>query len=674
MSVRSHLLVLSSVLVGLLPTAPGVSAQKPSLDHDDYDRWNRIQGDRLSNDGRWLAFTLVPGDGDPVLQVRGTDGGASMTVQRASGPRFSADSRWVVATVPPAHTVIDSMRRAEVDRDDLPGDSLILVDLEGFSGSGFDAEAATTRMGEIHSFGLSEEGAFLAIHLPAPNDEGSEPDRDDTPGDDEEEEARDRGRVGTPLLLRDLSSGREFRFKEVSSFAFTDDGSHLFLTRTTADGDGDGVVRIATGSGEAIDVVSGPGRYARLSVQPDGHRAVFLTDRDAADEDAGTMAVYVADDARAGRVVAQASTPGMPSGWGVSSEESPSLSPSGTRVFFGARMPSIPVDPELEDQLDDEVVRVDVWSWTDDRLQPMQLLQLEADTGRAYLSLVPFEGGTVVPLATPDVPSVRLVEDGDGDVALGSSDLPYRTLVSWDARYSDAYVVDLAGGRATMVGEKLRGTARISPEGRWVYWWDGDRRGWFARSSAGGDEFSLTAGVPHPVHNELDDHPDAPPAYGEAGWTAGDAAFLVYDRHDLWAVDPTRPGSPRAVTDGVGRRDGLRFRLVDTDPDEAAVPTTTPVLLRAFDLYTKESGLYRDRLDGSAPPLRLRMDEAQLSSPRKARDADRFLFTRQTFEDFPDLWVSGPDFDDAMKLSEANPQQDASSTSQRASIRPVSGP
>jgi dipeptidyl aminopeptidase/acylaminoacyl peptidase len=660
MSVRSQALVPSLVLVGLLAAAPGVSAQKPSLDHDDYDRWIRIQGDRLSNDGRWLAFSLVPGEGDPTLQVKATEGGASLMVARATGPRFSANSRWVVATVSPAHAVVDSMRRAKVDRDDLPGDSLVVIDLGGFSGSGFDGDAATTRLGEIRSFGLSEEGNYLAVHLPAPEDDEAEPESDEPPGadEDEDEEARDRGRVGTPLLLRDLTTGREHRFEEVTSFVFTDDGRHLFLTRTTEDGAGDGVLRVATGSGDAIEVASGPGQYSRLSVQPDGHRAVFLTDRDADDEEAGTMAVYVADDAGVGRLVAQASSPGMPSGWAVSSDESPSLSPSGTRVFFGARMPSIPVDPALEDQLDDEVVRLDVWSWTDDRLQPMQLLQLEDDTTQAYLSLVSFGGGEVVPLATPDVPTVRLVDDGDGDVALGISDVPYRTLVSWDASYSDAYVVDLAGGMATLVGEKLRGSARISPEGRWVYWWDGDRRGWFARSSAGGEEIALTAGLPHPVHNELDDHPDAPGSYGEAGWTEDDGSFLVYDRHDLWAIDPTRPGSLRSVTDGLGRREGLRFRLVDTDPDEEAVPTDTPVLLSAFDLRTKQSGLYRDRLDGAAEPVRLRMDDAQISTPQRARHADRFLFTRQTFTDFPDLWVSGPDFDDAQKLSEANPQQE----------------
>ena len=41
----------------------------------------------------------------------------------------------------------------------------------------------------------------------------------------------------------------------------------------------------------------------------------------------------------------------------------------------------------------------------------------------------------------------------------------------------------------------------------------------------------------------------------------------------------------------------------------------------------------------------------------KAAKADKFLFTRQTFVEFPDLRVSGPGFKDAKKITDANPQQ-----------------
>jgi dipeptidyl aminopeptidase/acylaminoacyl peptidase len=41
---------------------------------------------------------------------------------------------------------------------------------------------------------------------------------------------------------------------------------------------------------------------------------------------------------------------------------------------------------------------------------------------------------------------------------------------------------------------------------------------------------------------------------------------------------------------------------------------------------------------------------------RKAAEADRLIFTRQTFERFPDYWVSDLDFDDPRRVTEANPQ------------------
>jgi dipeptidyl aminopeptidase/acylaminoacyl peptidase len=50
-------------------------------------------------------------------------------------------------------------------------------------------------------------------------------------------------------------------------------------------------------------------------------------------------------------------------------------------------------------------------------------------------------------------------------------------------------------------------------------------------------------------------------------------------------------------------------------------------------------------------------EEAAFSTPVKAANADKYLFTRQTFVEYPDLRVSGPEFKDSKKISDANPQQ-----------------
>ena len=50
-------------------------------------------------------------------------------------------------------------------------------------------------------------------------------------------------------------------------------------------------------------------------------------------------------------------------------------------------------------------------------------------------------------------------------------------------------------------------------------------------------------------------------------------------------------------------------------------------------------------------------DDASFSTPTRAAKADRFLLTRQTFVEFPDLRISGPNFKDSKTVTNANPQQ-----------------
>ena len=44
----------------------------------------------------------------------------------------------------------------------------------------------------------------------------------------------------------------------------------------------------------------------------------------------------------------------------------------------------------------------------------------------------------------------------------------------------------------------------------------------------------------------------------------GDGSVLVYDRYDIWQLDPTGVKPAVDVTDGVGRRNNIQFRLADT--------------------------------------------------------------------------------------------------------------
>src|SRR5690606_22926420 len=149
----------------------------------------------------------------------------------------------------------------------------------------------------------------------------------------------------------------------------------------------------------------------------------------------------------------------------------------------------------------------------------------------------------VVQLATPEMPNVDVADRGDGAVALGASNLPYRKAIQWGEDGNDYYLVEVQTGRATKVIEYLPGSffcgARLSPEGRWVTWYNPHERQWFAMDTRSRQQRVISSGVEHALHNELHDAPSLPGSYGSAGWTAGDELFLVYDAHDIWALDPT---------------------------------------------------------------------------------------------------------------------------------------
>ncbi len=634
-----------ALALSVLVTAPlALSAQqKIPLEHDAYAIWNSIQDEDFSREGRWLVYRLVPGDGDATLVAENLEDGRRVTVPRGADPGFTADSRFLVALVEPAEATVDAAR-AEGSRD-APGDSLLILSLTDLS---------ETRVADVRSFRLPGDGGAWMAYLMEEDADGEEEEEEGqaaAAGEEDEEDGPPRLDDGTELVVRDLATGQERRFDHAATYAFSGNGGALYYTASGQDGAADGVFRVGAVGG-AETVAGGEGRYLGLAVADEGAVA-FLTDRDDRGAGAPAFSLYAAREGAATVQVAPGAE-ALPDDWAPSEHGEVSFSGSGGRVLFRTAPRPLP-DPEDETP-EDERVQVDVWNWKDPLLQPMQLVQLEDELERSYQAVLDLGSGRVVQLATTEVPDVTVADDGDGAVAMGRSGLPYGPLVSWEASYADLYVIDVADGSRRRVAEKVRGQGSLSPDGGYITRWDGDRRIWVAIDTGSGDEIDLTGGIDAGFHRVLDDRPDLPGSYGSAGWTAGDAAFLVYDRYDIWAVDPTAAAAPRNLTRGAGRASDTRFRYVDLDTADPVVPSGE-VYLSAFHLYDKSSGLWRGDFDAGAAPERLIAGDVRYAGLLRAQDAEVFAYTRSTFEEFPDLWVAGPALGDSRKVTDANPQQ-----------------
>ena len=691
---------------------------KKPLDHDVYDTWLRIQGETLSSDGTWVLYSLLPGDpeGDGTLKIRSVAGEQRWEIVRGSSAAFTWDARHAIYLVRPNQDDVKAKRKAlqkakakDIDNK-LPKAKLEIIDL---------ASGQVVTIDRVKSYRIPEkaggwvayllekpleppdtkteakqeqpEGAPEATPPATPPAEEKKPEAAAAANDEKKDEKKKD--PGTTLVLRNLATGAEMRFEDVIEYALSEDGTSLMFATSVkppsppdakaapANGDAgkvaqaeaaaapvetpaatDGVHIVTTSTGAAVKVMSGLGHYKSLAIDKPGKDFAFLSDRDTYEDRQPEYKVYHwAAPMNDARMLAAQGSPGIPDGWWVSDNGRLSFSEKGSRLFCGTAPRPEPEKTAEEKEAEAEIKKavLDIWNWQDQRLQPQQLIERQRDLDRTYQAVIHLDTAALVQLANEDMPGVDIANKGDGDLALAVTDLSYEMLSSWDTpSYNDAWLIDVRTGEREKVLERMQARMSLSPLGKYLLWWDGHARHWFAMNTATKKIANLTEVLPHAVHDELHDSPSIPGSEGSAGWVEDDQGVLLYDRYDIWLAHPDGFFPPSCVTDEYGRANHLRLRFIDLDPDEEHIDSKAPMLLSAFNERTKASGFARDIARGTEPPHTLIMADERFGRPQNAEESDELLLTRERFEIFPDLWIADPEFKGLSRLSRANPQQD----------------
>jgi len=629
----------------LIPVGIGFTqdpAGKKPLTYDAYDSWRSIQDTVLSRDGVWLAYALVAQEGDGELVVRNLQTDRETRFPRGRNPLITPDGRFLIYRIVPLQSDLDKAKKEKKKDEEKPKDGLGIIDLASGKQDMFE---------RVKNFQIPEEGngwvAFLMEKKVPPKDEKKEEKKVEptVPGEKGKAKKEKPKDPGTDLQIRRLETGETKLIPEVTGFAWNRPGTLLAYTVSSEKPEQDGCFLWKGANGEATALLTGLGHYQSPVFARDVDLMAFLSDRDDYPADHPQFKLYFWNGKDPARELAARNTPGIRTGWAVSANGKLEFSRDGSRLFFGtAPTPK----PEPEDQ---ETVKVDIWNWQDPLLQTIQKVQAETEAKRSYRAVCQLRSGKIVPLATPEIPEIVLSHEGDR--VLGSSDVPYRPLASWDTEYKDYYLIDLQTGAAKRVLEKRRSQATFSPGGRYLLYFTETDGHWYTYRIADGHTVDLTTSLTVSFSQEDWDTPDLAAAYGTAGWLEKDRAVLIYDRFDIWRMDPDG-GSAVNLTRG---RDHNRInRYLRLDPEEKAIPDGQPLLLQVTDDRTKASGLARLEAGGAMKSLLFL--EKQVGRPLKSKQADRFVFTQQRFEEFPDLWVSDGTFTSPRQISHANPQQD----------------
>lgn len=670
------------------------TASKRSLQHRDYDSWRSIQSQVLSSDGKFLAYGLFPEEGDGELVVRNLATGKEVRESAGAIPpapdntnfeapagegggggrgihiAFTHDNRYVISSAFPPKADVDKAKKEHKRADEMPRGSMIIVDVTAMS---------ATHVSDVASFEVPELGASYVAYLKGPK-AGSGGAAPESNQDSYADQGRGRGgnaaagrgrqKYGSDLMLRDLHSAKERSFEEVAEFTISKDAKALVFAVAAHKEESNGVYSATPGNDAAASVLlAGKGRYMKLTWDFSQDKLAFLSDRDDAASKPAKFAAYVWDRSGAPVEIVSNATAGSHAGWAIFDRGAMNFSRDGSKLFVSCAPVAEIAEAEKEGpppatnavSTDDKVV-ADLWNWHDDYIQPMQKVRAPQERTRSYRAVVDLADKKFVQLSDPTM--IGLTPSDDGRMALGMDDRQYRHMVDFDGTYNDIYLVDTATGARRLTLKQYRGGGgggrggaggvQFSPDGKYLLAFK-DKQ-WWSIASADGSMTNLTAKLGQPFFNVEHDTPDEPPSYGSAGWTKDGKWALVYDEFDVWAVSPDGAQSKKLTS---GRASRTEFRVVRTDAqdeEERGIDPSKPLLLRAENTETRDTGFYSLASFDHGEPVKLLMGPRNYRVLGKAKDADVLMATATTFHDEPDIFITNSTFHEMKKATDANPQ------------------
>jgi len=657
-----------------LATAISLYGQsKPPVPPSDYGQWESLATFReyggLSPDGKWLAYAVTRSNRNNELRVTNIADGTTKTIAFGAEPAFSSDSRWVAYSIG-----ISEAQEEKLKKEKKPVPKKIgILNLTTGDLSTVDG---------IESFAFSPDGAWLAMRRTPPEkkDSSDASEVDDTP-------------AGAALLLRQLSTGRDASFGNVSEYAWQNvpkTGTLLAMTINAEDKTGNGIqiFDVHTGAVRVLDTSASV--YSGLSWRKkSADLAVLRAKSD--DHHEGPTQVALAwtnlgQSSESAPVYDPTADAKFPAATRTVSFHKPEWALDGGIVFLGLAKwedkigePAKPATPAADatktadasksndasakdtgaaknkDKDEDEQPAVDVWNWRDVEVMPKQKLNAKNDRQKNMLAAWHLGKNSLVPLGK-DLDE-RITPLKHQSLAVSADWSAYAMERSIGRPAADIALVDVSAGARTKIQDGLNDDHYLeeSPGGRYLLYFHDDH--YWTVNTATHAVVNITQNAQTSfVDRESDWTIKQKPPFGIAGWTKDDAAVILYDKFDLWQVAPDGSHAVR-LTDGA--TDQIRHRYEKLAPEEEWIDTSKPIYLSLFGIRSKKSGFARLQpgASGALTEEHLVLLDKSLDRLAKAKDADVFEYVQQTFVESPNAFIAGPDLKSAKAVTKTNPFQ-----------------
>ena len=600
------------------------------MDPSVYENWNSIRSAAITNNGNWISYNQDPGKGDKNLVLYDNRNHKEYRFPRSSAATHDFASKFIAFSAHAPYDTVQAMKRRKVKKKKMPKDTLVIFDT---------TNRTAKRMGAIKGYALPKEwGNFIVYHLA---------DKRDTSKKVKKESKKN----GSKLVLHNYYTDWSDTLSYVTDFTIAEKGKYVAAVSTGKDSTEDAHIIIYDLIKKSESIVKAEGHgFSNLSLSKNGAYLAYLENME--EDEKAQIPNHILNVYN----IASATTKKIRNPRGkellVSKEFTPRFSDDETRLFYGNAPVPIVQDTTL---LDEEIVNVEVWSYTDEMLYTQQEMQLDREKKKSYLYAYDIIFGKSIELGSEEIPFVFTTKEGESKYALGGNSKPYEKYISWKGYpYYDIYRINMETGAKKKLLTKEEGRVRLSPGGKYGYWYNRESKEWKTVDLASGTVSVIAAESDGIFYDELNDTPQFPRSYGTATWAKDDAFIYIYDRFDIWQMSPDGNVKKKLTN---GRADQIVYRYLRLDDELDAISPDTTVMLNLFDENDKSSGYAT--LNLATQELKVAIKELFRfdRSPIKAKRTDDLVITKESFRVFPNLISTNLDLADQKVISDANPQQ-----------------
>ena len=635
------LLVLLFAVDGVCQSQSGEG--KKMLTMDDYGLWRTVTSTQLSNDGKWMTFDYSKPEADEEapdernLQIKHLDSDKVYEVPFAVHPVFSDDVRWVAYLI--------DMNRKEAKK--LKGKNkpverkVQLLDLE--TGEKVTWDNAT-------SFAFSSRSSELYIS-----------------------KAKQSGakHSATDLIVYDITRKLNHHIGSVSDMGFNKQGTFLAYIRDAADMTANGLYVLDLESNLRTPLDQDAASYSQMTWDESGTALAVLKgnkDKELLHRRNQLITITgLGSESLTKSELNSADDTDFPKDMVISEHGRLAWNSDVSKIFFGIKEQ----EPDPKYRTSDKEKRasndgdsnsnkitptsdLDIWHWKDVRIQSVQRARARRERRFTYRAVYNLPTKKFVRLADKTMKHIEISRDGKWGV--GRDEEPY--IHDYNPLKADYYRVDTENGERLPMFKALEKPMGLSPDSRYFAYWK-NAHVWIYDLNKGVAR-NLTQEAPVSFVNQEYDYFGEKPPYGLAGWSKDGKYMILNHRYDLW-LQALNSDKALNLTGGAGAEKEVRLRYIKFDRGEKTIDLSKVLILSAYGQWTKKSGFYR--LDAGAAFSNkkaepLIFEDKSIKRPVRAKNADQYMFSMESYVECPDYYVSDGTFSDPRRITDANPQQE----------------